>query len=376
MKRILVTSTDSMMFIFLIPHINHLIKKGYKVDVACSLLPEFSNQSYISKIKDLLPSDCTVHCIRAARSPFSFRNYYGYKDLVKIFSNEKYDILWCNEPVVGFISRLAGRKFRLSGLKTLYMVHGFHFFSGGSIYNYILFPLEWFAAKFTDSLCVINKIDFEFAKRMFSIDIHRINGIGFESSKYSNTQIYRSNIRTRFGLKDSDFFLLSVGELNENKNHATVIKSLALLKGCNIKYFICGVGGQLKKLQDLTKYYGISNDVHFLGQRSDISQLLGATDLFIHPSYREGLGVAPLEAMASGLAIITSNRHGINDYSHSGVTGYSCSPDDVSCFANSIKYMIMNPNIRKKMGVNNKFVASKYDIKKSVVEIENLIISM
>ena len=376
MKKILITSTDSMMFLFLMPHVKNLIKKGYEVDIACSFLPEFSNQSYISKIKKTLPLGSTFHHVRVARSPFSFKNFYGYKDLIKIFSTKKYDVLWCNEPVMGFISRLAGQKFRYSGLKTIYMAHGFHFFSEGPFFNYALFPLEWFAARLTDVLCVINKMDYKFAKKMFKVDVHHVNGIGFDISRYSNAQTYRSDLRSKLFSNDKEFLLLSVGELNKNKNHAIVFKSLALLKEYKIRYIVCGVGDQLKNLKSLAKRYGISDRVNFLGQRRDIYKLLGAADLFIHPSFREGLGVAPLEAMASGLAIVTSNRHGINDYSHSGITGFSCSPNNAKCFADAIKYMLLNPKKRKQMGEKNKIFVKKYDIKKLLVEIEDLIISV
>ena len=69
--------------------------------------------------------------------------------------------------------------------------------------------------------------------------------------------------------------------------------------------------------------------------------------------------------MASGLPLITSNVHGINDYSVNGKTGYSCSPNDYFAFAKSIRELMLNEDKRKEFGIYNEKMSEKYSVKKS-----------
>ncbi len=169
--------------------------------------------------------------------------------------------------------------------------------------------------------------------------------------------------RAEIGVECHDFVLMSVGEVNENKNHRAIIETLHILKEKEIKYFIVGKGALEKELQKLADKYNLENQVFFLGYREDIPQLLKTTDVFCFPSKREGLGLAAVEAMASGLPLITSNVHGINDYSMNGVTGYSCAPDDYEAFANAIKRMKNDVSNRKMFGQANIEIADRYDVK-------------
>ena len=150
-----------------------------------------------------------------------------------------------------------------------------------------------------------------------------------------------------------------------NKNHRAIIEALHIIEDENIKYFIVGIGTLGEELQSLTKEYGLNGQVFFLGYRDDVPQLLKAADVFCFPSNREGLGLAAIEAMASGLPLITSNVHGINDYSVNEVTGYSCSPDDHEAFAHMIETMKDTPKERKKFGRENVGIAEKYDAKET-----------
>lgn len=170
--------------------------------------------------------------------------------------------------------------------------------------------------------------------------------------------------RAEIGVECHDFVLMSVGEVNENKNHRAIIEALHILKEKEIKYFIVGKGALEKKLQKLADKYNLENQVFFLGYREDIPQLLKAADVFCFPSKREGLGLAAVEAMASGLPLITSNVHGINDYSVNGGTGYSCAPDDYERFAQAIEAIKNDNASRIAFGKRNVVNAYRYDVKK------------
>ena len=144
--------------------------------------------------------------------------------------------------------------------------------------------------------------------------------------------------------------IISVGELNENKNHRVIIEAISRLKNPQIKYIICGQGKLHKELQELIKKKKLEKQVRLLGFREDIKELLHASDVFAFPSKREGLGLAAIEAMASGLPLITSNIHGIMDYSRNGVTGYCFRSDNIDGFVKGIYYLQQNPFLCMEMG--------------------------
>ena len=85
--------------------------------------------------------------------------------------------------------------------------------------------------------------------------------------------------------------------------------------------------------------------------------------------------LAAIESMSCGLPVITSNIHGINDYSIDGVTGYKCAPDDVDGFKNAIEKLLADSSLREKMGAVNKEAVKKYNIS-SVLEEMRIIYDM
>jgi len=102
------------------------------------------------------------------------------------------------------------------------------------------------------------------------------------------------------------FLLLSVGELNANKNHQIIIRALERLNNPKVHYVIAGVGDKREYLLNLAAELGISEQVHLLGYRKDVAELYKTVDVFVFPSFREGLSASVMEAMASGLPIVCS----------------------------------------------------------------------
>lgn len=173
--------------------------------------------------------------------------------------------------------------------------------------------------------------------------------------------LLRQEIRQELGIDASDFLMISVGELNENKNHQVIVHAMSILDDPHIHYCLCGIGNKEQELRNLASELRLTDRIHFLGFRQDVDKLLSAADVFCFPSKREGLGLAALEAMAAGLPIITSNIHGINDYSRNGVTGYSCTPDSQQEFARAIRKLADGTFERIEMQRNNIKIVKKFD---------------
>ena len=315
-----------------------------------------------------------VKCIEIpfSRNPYSISNIKSYRLMRKLFRENHFDLVHVHTPAAAFIARAAARGTGQG--KVIYTAHGFHFYKGAPFKNWLVYyTAEKMAEKWTDVLITINKEDFERAKRSFKTKwIEYIPGIGLDTQKYKENTVDRSIKRKELGLSDKDFVVISVGELNTNKNHEAIIRSLSLLNDSRIHYLVCGIGSLRDYLENLAMKLKLQNQVHLLGYRKDIAELCSASDIFAFPSKREGLGRSALEAMACGLPLVTSNVHGIVDYSENGITGYSCNPKDISCFADSIAKLVSSSELRKKMGENNSISVANFDIQKVLVRMREI----
>lgn len=285
--------------------ISELIKEGNIVDIA-------TNEE-TSRVPDCYREwGCKVYSISTSRSPFSFGNIKAVKQIRSIAKN--YDIVHCHTPLAGMATRFACRKLRKKrGLKVIYTAHGFHFYKGAPKKNWIIYyPIEKICSRWTDVLITINKEDYEFAnKKMKAKKVEYIPGVGIDIKRFSEATVDRKEKRKNLGIPNDAFLILSVGELNDNKNHRIVIKAIAELNDPYIHYVIAGNGTKEEELRKLAKELNVN--LHLLGFRKDVADLYKAADLFVHPSFREGLPVAVMEAIASGCKCLCSNIRGCKD---------------------------------------------------------------
>ena len=356
--KILYITTIGRTMSFFKAFIRKLMDEGHTVEIATN-----ENNAPIPEV--YREWGCKINQIDFSRSPLAKGNLKAFNQLSKIIKNEKYDIVHCHTPNASAVARLVCRKYRKkTGLKVFYTAHGFHFYKGAPLKNWLLYyPIEKICARFTDKLITINTEDYELAKAKFKAkEVCYVPGVGVDISRFENVQVDRKAKREEIGVPEDAFLLLSVGELNENKNHQVIIKALAKVNNPDIHYAIAGRGNKKEHLLELAKELGVSDNVHLLGFRNDIPELNYIADAFCLPSFREGLGLAAIEAMACGLPIITSNVHGINDYSVDGVTGFKCAPDDVDGFVSLIKKLMGDVDLKTRVTERNKELAKKYSL--------------
>ena len=366
MSKILLTATNAMIFHFLVPHIEKLIEMGHQVDIASTNLEGYDDLLR-NRIKDL---PIGLSYIRLERSPFNLSNYKGISDLKRIIKKGNYNLIWTNEPVMSIATRLAARSVRKKGTKVVYMVHGFHFFDGSSKGSWIVYyPVERIMAKFADYLITINKEDFKRVQSFGFKKVFYVHGVGLDTKRFREAIVNRVDKRTEIGVPGCAILLFSVGELGARKNHEVVIRALGKLQDSNIHYAICGEGVLEDYLKNLCKELGIENNVHFLGYHRDIPEICKASDIYVFPSQREGLGIGALEGMASGLPLISSYVNGIRDYTEDNVTGYTIAPHDVDGFAKAIRTLTDNAGARERFGRHNMKAVQLYDVSNTTNEI-------
>lgn len=320
MKKVLiVASVASMIDQFNKDNIKLLKSLGYAVDVATNFdCPGTITKERSEELVQLLDAwevDC--YQVDFDRNVFDVKSdLRAYSQLNQIFNSDKdpmnsrhhdkgqYTFVHCHSPIGGALGRLAAKK---NGVKTIYTAHGFHFYDGAPIKNWMIFyPIEKWLSKYTDILITINKEDYKRAEKKFHAKkTVYVPGVGVDTEKFSPNNSSRNRIRKELGLKDTDTMLLSVGELNVNKNHSLVIKAIS---GMNITYVIVGKGEKKEELEALAKESGV--DLRLMGFRTDVADFYNAADAYILPSIREGLNVSLMEAMASGLPVACGRIRG------------------------------------------------------------------
>lgn len=323
MKILYVTTIGGTMAFF-IDYIDELVSKKHVVDIATN-----TNLYPVREIYNDL--GCSIFNISCTRSPFSLSNITAIKQIKKIVEEGNYDIVHCHTPIAAACTRIACRKARKKGTKVIYTAHGFHFYKGAPLINWLVFyPIEKLCAHFTDILVTINKEDYNFAlKKIKAKRVEYVPGVGIDVQKFANCEVDALAKKQELGVPNDAFLLLSVGELNENKNHQSVIRALAKIENKNPHYIIAGEGGLKDNLISLTEELGVKDRVHLVGQRDDVAELYKVADVYIHPSYREGLPVAVVEALAAGTPIICTNIRGNTDVVKDGINGVLVKPNAV-----------------------------------------------
>lgn len=315
-KALIIGSMASMLDNFNRNNISILDSLGYEITLAANFKDEDSNSLKKNQLfrKEMELKGYKVVHIDFSRSISNLPKQIKSVKQVRSLLKNKYDLVHCNSPICSVITRLAYEKYRrrVDG-KILYTAHGFHFYDGAPKKNWcIYYPVEKLCSWFTDVLITINKEDYNRAKKYFHAKkTVYVPGIGIDVKKFADVCIDRSAKRSELGIKDNDIMLLSVGELNENKNHSAVIKALGQIQDRRIHYFIAGKGDLDNYLKNLASTHNVN--LHLLGFRTDVAELYKCADIYVLPSKREGLNVSLMEAMASGLPCIASRIRGNTD---------------------------------------------------------------
>lgn len=309
------------------------------------------------------------------RSIFAINdNLTAYKNTMDVLKKGHFEIIHCNTPIGGIIGRFCGKRAKIP--RVIYTAHGFHFYKGAPLINRtILKWAEMLMARWTDAIITMNREDFEAAKK-FKLrnngKVYYIPGVGIDTEKYKNISVNRSEIRASLGLKDTDVVCISMGDLIPRKNYRVAIEAIAKCGKPNIHYLICGKGPELKSLHKLARDKNLMSQIHFLGYRNDIKELLQVSDIFLFTTLQEGMPRSMMEAMASGLPCIASQIRGNVDLLEDRRGGYLCKPLEVQQFSDAINKLYGDLELRQKFGQNNLISIKKFDISRVQIEIEKI----
>lgn len=355
MKRVLMLATTvAMIEQFNKNNIELLNELGYVVDVAGNFYEgnPISDERLNQFKKWITGKGGQIYNIPIVRQPFALRkNIKAYKELLVLLTKNQYHFIHVHTPIGSIVGRMAAHKHHI---KIIYTAHGFHFYKGAPFHNWLLFyPMEWAFSWWTDILITINREDYEFAKKhLHAKKTEYIPGVGINIDKFNMTSIDKNKLKREFGIPDNAILILSVGELNKNKNHQLVIKAIEKLHNPNIHYIICGIGNKQEELKLLIHQYGMDKQVHLLGFCKNMVEIYKSCDIFAFPSKREGLSVALMEAMAAGVPVVCSKIRGNVDLVDNGKGGFLVPFNNLPIFVYRLKEIIrMSEDDRNRMGL-------------------------
>lgn len=199
-----------------------------------------------------------------------------------------------------------------------------------------------------------------------------IHGVGLDTAKFADCGISRDEIREKLGIPQDKFVLLSVSEINANKNHKTTLTAFSKINNENMLFLIAGTGVLLEECERLAAALGIADRVKFLGYRRDVNELVHAADVFLFPSLREGLGFAPLEAMSAGVPVIASDNRGVREFAVNMENSILLDANDIDGFAKAITLLYEDEKLRRRLGENARAASKPFDISSSLAEMSEI----
>lgn len=317
-KALMYAHVASMIQLFNMDNIRILIEQGYHVDVACNMEEgsSISPEKIAAMRAELEAMGCRVFHVPVPRKLTAFGAlWHSLRQTKRLMNTEGYDLVHCHSPIGGVICRVANRLSRYyKKTKMLYTAHGFHFYKGAPRKNWLMYyPAERLCARWTDVLLTINREDYALAEQKFHVkrggQVLYLPGVGVDTARFAKLSREHDELCDRLSIPHESRLLLSVGELNDNKNHALVVNALPALEA-NVHYVICGQGPNEALLRALARQNGCADRLHLLGYCAQVPQIVVSCDAFVFPSLREGLSVALMEAMAGALPVACGRIRG------------------------------------------------------------------
>ena len=337
MRKVLFVATVVRLHInmFHKPFLKWFHDQGWQVHVA-------ANNDYANPDDCVIPYCDRFHCLPIERNPWRRGNLDAYQQLKKLLDEEQYDLIHCHTPMGGALARLAASSARNKGTKVIYTAHGFHFFKGARLINWLAYyPVERMLSRKTDLLVTINQEDHTRAKGFHAGRTEIVNGVGLDLDRFRvATAEEKAAVRRELGLKEGDTFGISVSRLTREKGCMVLIEAVHKLADPNFHMFILGDGAEEAEMRSRIHQLGLEDRIHLLGFRADVDRLCPAADLFVFSSLREGLPVALMEAMACGVPIVASDIRGNRDLIDSDRGGWLVPAGDAEGLAKGIVHAL------------------------------------
>ncbi|MEK4698531.1 glycosyltransferase family 4 protein [Solibacillus sp. FSL R7-0668] len=340
------------------PFMKWFQERGYEVHA-------IGNESLGKKI-ELEKIGVICHDIDFDRLPFSKKNMNALKQLNELFSIHYFDLIHVHTPTASFLTRYAANNAKQG--KVIYTAHGFHFFKGASIKNWLtFFPAEKLAAKWTDVLIVMNNEDFLLGEKLGfkkNKNLFFVNGVGVDLNEFIEEDNAENNyLKTELKLSEDSVLVTCIAELSTRKNQSFLLENwhTIISKMPNAQLILVGKGPDEGEIRTFIQTHELTN-IHLLGYRTDVPKIISASDIITLVSKQEGLPRCLMEGMAVSKPIICTNIRGSADLVDDKETGVLVDLGNNAKLSNCMIELIGNEELRKKYGEKAKLKIQDYSI--------------
>jgi len=343
------------------PLVRRLIQEGYDVWVLC-LTDEVSRRF----------EEIGANIIRSRhwKREINFSDLFAFLELFRLCRRYKFDIVHAHTSKGGFLGRIAAG---LAGTPVvIYTVHGFTFNELSPRLTKAFYTfLERLAAPFGDLIIAVAEEHRQRAinRRMIKPDKIITIRNGIDVSRFSDTGD-RNAKRDELPCPSDSLLVGCVGRLVPSKGPEYLVRAIPLVvqRYPKTHFLFVGDGSQKSKLVSLSNDLGVDGHCDFLGFRRDVPELLASFDIFVLPSPREGLSIALLEAMASGLPVVATNVSGNREPIDSDVDGILVNPLDSTALAEGINALIRDRTRARAMGERARQKVEEFFSEEAMIE--------
>jgi glycosyltransferase involved in cell wall biosynthesis len=347
----------------LLPQIDYLRGRGLEVEAVCSPDPT---------VGELRARGYTIHEVAIDRKIAPLSNARSVCELARLMRRRKYDLVHTHAPVASVLGRTAAK---LAGVERIvYTAHGFYFHENMPRHRYMAYhSIERGVARITDRILVQSEEDYETAVRTGIGDRRKVQhlGNGIDLGRFVPDVATRPELRESLGVPSEAAPIIAMtGRITEEKGIGELVEAVAALKSEFPKIHLIVIGGQLsterdafqERLVEFIDQHDLSSNVTLCGFVRDVGALLALADLFVLPSYREGLPRSVLEAMAMELPVVATDIRGCREAVDDGVTGLLVPAREVEPLAAAIRKLLTNPTLARRFGkAGRERVVAKFD---------------
>jgi glycosyltransferase involved in cell wall biosynthesis len=368
-------AVDFTLKVFLIPLVDYQLKNGEQVISVCS------EGEYVNLLQK---EGYKIHPINISRSFNLIKHLYSIYQLVAFFNREKFDIVHVHTPIASILGRIAAKISRVPTV--VYTAHGFYFHEDMSPIKKSFFVfLERFSGLFTDLLFTQSYEDSIYAAKHSIVSKQNIFAIGngVDPRKFNPNQIDTSvNLREEFSIDDDAFLVGMIARQVKEKGILEFIETAIKLSHSydNINFIIIGDRLTSDHNDDVTEKLThaqslLGNKLIITGMRSDIPQLLSVMNLFVLPSWREGMPRTIIEAMMMGLPVVATNIRGSREEVVDGLTGILVPVRDFHSLSKAIEALLLNKELSIMMGKEGRKRALDLYDENNIVKLQHDIIN-
>ncbi|CAH7396031.1 Glycosyltransferase family 4 protein [Vibrio chagasii] len=346
----------------------------------CNLSDNFEKH-VICQSKGPLTKVCHEQGYKYHTIPSLIRNISPLQDLksfyhlYKLFKENKFDIVHTHSSKTGVLGRLAAKLAKVPVI--VHTVHGFPFDStNNKVLRGFYALLEVAGALVSDKIICLHEDDKNICIKKLGIRDDKIkvlrNGVDL-CRFFPADPSSKSSIKQELGIDDNQLVVGMIGRLWEQKNpHALVSSAIDLLKKRNDVVFVFIGEGELEaELKLRARAY--QQHIRFLGWRNDTESILRAFDIFCLPSKWEGMPLAIIEAMASGLPCVVSDIPGNKHLIEHGKNGSLFSLLRETELTSCLSELLGNQEVRAEMGrINIEISSEQHDVVSRTCVLEKL----